>query len=86
MPAEIVVGLEEGGGAVELVDGEARHRFHLVGRPHRLFALHVVEVGVVVVVDEQRRDHRAEATRVTAAIPARSGASGQGTAASDSQR
>ena len=56
---EIPVGLEEGGGAGELADREVGDGFGLVRGARRLAALHLVEVGVVVGVDDQGRHHRA---------------------------
>ena len=100
VPAEVALGLEEGGGAGQLADRELRHRLRLARRAQRLVALHRVEVVVFVGADDQRRDHRAGGDRRTAARPSQkrrrmtycrpsepdSPLRSPGTAASDSQR
>ena len=58
VPVEGALGLEEGGGAGELPDRERGHSLAWWAERDRLVLLHLVEVGAVVGVDDQRRGHR----------------------------
>ena len=75
-------------GFVELgwYDREPGDGFHLVGGARRLLALHLVEVGVVVEVDERRRRDRADRDQGHGDHPQPEALPHPGTAASDSQR
>jgi hypothetical protein len=84
--AEIVLGFEEGGGAGQLVDREAGHRFHLVRCPQGFVLLPAVEVVAVVGVDQKRDEDRADRDQGDGGDAEPEAPPHPGTAASDSQR
>ena len=86
MFGQVLLRLREGRRGCELADREGGDRFGLVRRPHGFVLLHPVEVVVIVEVDADRGEDRADRDRGDGGDADPKARPHAGTAASDSQR